>query len=515
MKPILIKKLLFISLFISTAFGIQKPIWVTNYGIDPKYSKSSYYFGYSVAEGTNQEARQRSSDDARYELASKLIVDIKGFTKSRVTESKVGIDEYFENVVESSSKLSLPATDMEFYVDHQAKVTHAYAFVEKNKLKDFYSKIIANQRETIANLARIAADNAESGQIIDAIERWLKVYSMFAEYKRISSISYLLGLSYDPIRQNGITLSLESINNEIEKLEKAPINSFAEAALLLIERLEKVSQGKLILISEPFTYGNSGLTSAFSIQLIKEIEIALAIQDSKLSIVQLKTAKESRVNPQALLTGWYVEQGNNLAISVYIVSTTTGKILSGAQVKIPLKLIERMGLSYKPRNFLQALADDRLLSEGELIDSELRLEAFLDKGRDRLIYTEGETPTIYVRVNRPVYLQIMYHLANGARTILLENYYISTVMVNHVIELPLSLEVVSPFGAETIQFTAQSKSFSPLQTRSVYFDNVLYTVIADDYKEYVSRTRGIRVKEREKDKMYSKEKYLQLVTIKR
>ena len=94
----------------------------------------------------------------------------------------------------------------------------------------------------------------------------------------------------------------------------------------------------------------------------------------------------------------------------------------------------------------------------------------------------------YVRVNMPSYIRFIYHLADGERTLLLDNYYIDESKVNMVYQIPEEFVCAAPFGAEFLQAFARTEAFEPLKTTGV--DG--YDMIDENLNEFLPRMRGFK-----------------------
>ena len=96
--------------------------------------------------------------------------------------------------------------------------------------------------------------------------------------------------------------------------------------------------------------------------------------------------------------------------------------------------------------------------------ADYRLKSGQNKGSQNLLYTEGETMKVFVRVNREAYIRLLYILADGRRTLLHDSYYIDQSKVNRVVEIPDEFECAPPFGAELLVVAARTEKFPLIQT---------------------------------------------------
>jgi len=118
---------------------------------------------------------------------------------------------------------------------------------------------------------------------------------------------------------------------------------------------------------------------------------------------------------------------------------------------------------------------------------------------------------LYVRVNTPTYLRFIYHLANGKRTPLYENYFIDKTKVNKTVELPDEFVCSSPFGVERLQIFASTKSFPELFTKSIEIEGVQYQILAEDLPDFLNQTRGFLKNKNQKVK--SAERVITVTTV--
>ena len=99
---------------------------------------------------------------------------------------------------------------------------------------------------------------------------------------------------------------------------------------------------------------------------------------------------------------------------------------------------------------------------------------------------------IFMRVNRPAYVRLVYVLAkNGMKVPLTQAYYIDDSKVNLAVEFPDTFEVSPPFGIEHIQGVAFTEKPMPLPTQKVVVDGEDYEIVSDT--QTLVKHRGIKV----------------------
>jgi len=150
--------------------------------------------------------------------------------------------------------------------------------------------------------------------------------------------------------------------------------------------------------------------------------------------------------------------------------------------------LRNVALSLKPQNFAEALSDQKVFGKDEIVGGGLSLEVWTNKGAENLVFTKGERMKIFLRVNLPCHVRFLYHLADGRRTVLLDDYYLDESKVNLVYEIPKEFECDAPYGAEVLQGFARTDKFDPVQTVNV--DG--YNFLAEDLEKFVTQQRGMK-----------------------
>ena len=93
----------------------------------------------------------------------------------------------------------------------------------------------------------------------------------------------------------------------------------------------------------------------------------------------------------------------------------------------------------------------------------------------------------------PSYIRFIYHLADGSRNLLLDNYYIDQSKVNRVFPIPQTFIWAFPFCVEFLQIFAQTGKFEKLDTENI--DG--YAILKEDLDKLLTKTRGFKKKKPE------------------
>lgn len=208
-----------------------------------------------------------------------------------------------------------------------------------------------------------------------------------------------------------------------------------------------------------------------------------------------------------MLSGTYWEEGDFLKFISVLKDLNTSKTMASAENRIPKSWLQANKIELKPENFEEALLRQKVMTKDEIIGGGLLLNVWTNKGDDNLLFTEGEIMKLSVRVNHECYLRFIYYFADGTKTLLEDNYYISSDLVNKVVTLPTDYKCFPPFGAETLQVVAQNERFEPLEIK----EENGYKIIVKNTQEVVNTIRGFK---KDSDQKLFAEKRLTISTIK-
>ena len=138
------------------------------------------------------------------------------------------------------------------------------------------------------------------------------------------------------------------------------------------------------------------------------------------------------------------------------------------------------GMQIVPANLKQARShhaafEDKLTILETVTAGSLVVDLATDRG-DKASYKEGETMTVYCKVNEPAFIRLLYRLENGKYSVLYENFVIGPTSVNREVEID-KFVCTPPFGTESLLVQASRERFSPLKT--VEEDGYYFLMIHD------------------------------------
>jgi hypothetical protein len=164
------------------------------------------------------------------------------------------------------------------------------------------------------------------------------------------------------------------------------------------------------------------------------------------------------------------------------------RTVASGEAAVDDQVLQKSGLKLEPQNFQAALSDQKQFDSAEVVGGGLTLEVWTNKGSEDLMFTRGERMQAYVRVNMPCHVRFIYHLADGKRALLLNDYFIDESKVNVVYPIPGEFVCDAPFGVEFLQAFARTEQFDPVQTREVDGNNVL----VEDLEGFLVNQRGMK-----------------------
>ncbi len=493
----------------SLAFALETPDWVKNYGKSARYPDAMYLTGFGMdklgKDKDRAKSMQRATESAKGNLIQRVRVSIQSTVGSQVIEKGQAISSYFSSATQSSSSLEIQGLTVETYYDDGDDISYAFAYASRRNLSAVYQDRATKLRGEIRQHVESGKRFEESGEKTKALEEYLACYSLFRQLEEAQAILTAVGSSmneaFDELEKTvkKDELSISAVREAVQRLIQRPIGSSEDLAWYLARCLSEQLDAKSIsVLVTPFSYQDSKMASQFS-RYFKQVfeskvnEVAKWTPVQQVEVQQPKTRNVSQEVAQAsgaqfVLRGTYWELPGRVKIIATIQRVSDLKTVGSAEVVLDSTILQKSGQSLKPENFLKALSDQKQFNKDEVIGGGLSLEVWTNKGSDDLIFTKGEKMQIYVRVNMPTHLRFLYHLADGRRTVLVDDYYIDESKVNQVYPIPEEFECDSPYGAEVLQAFARTEPFEPLETVTAEG----YKFLKEDLDKFLSSTRGMK-----------------------
>lgn len=501
MKGLLRSGLFFLLIVLFTSspriYAKDLPDWVRNYGKSSRYPELIYLTGFGMAgESAGVDAagcRELALQAARSDLIRKIRVDIQASLKTMEQERDQAYSASVVSISESRSALRIEGLESLSYKDEGKQTCYALAHARREKLIASY---LGRIRTLLADVNRLKTEgdrHKTTEKLEEALDAYLACTPLLRQVEELQTLIAAISSSTDLLKDEAAPTSAADlaveIKGKVSALIARPVKTPADAAWQLAVMLYKQKAIVANLKVVPLTYERTGMASPFSHYFRELLEQKMA-KLAKWRPPAVKTGVDSAIHPESgtILAGSYWKRDANLLLIAGVRDVKTGQLVAGAEVSCPLAAIEAEKQNIRPQNFEQALKDQDIFSSGEITDGGMALDVWTTKGREHLTFTRGERLQIFIRVNQAAYIRFVYHLADGQRVLLLDNYYIASSQINKLFKLPYDFECDAPFGAEVLQAFASSSKFEPAITRH----EGDYDIITEELKQFVQKTRGLK-----------------------
>lgn len=477
---------LFISFLSASA---EEPEWVSRSGKSPAFPETQFLTGYGAASAgsgiSKEQAEQSALENARKNLIEKISISITSVTTAKTEEAGDKYSSFFNSAVQSASNLDIQGLGSERYYNNN--IAYAFVYVKREALQSTYQQKINSLKNELESKLKIAKSLETQNKATPALNEYLSCMPVVRRLEEAQTIFAFVKLSNTltelekSASANEITSA--SIREAISKLTQKPITSIDDLAWYLAfqlkEQVERKNQAAPAIFVTPLFFQDTKMGSSFSRYFNQVLEQKIG-EAAQWNVVQ--------ANAPMILTGSYWEQPEKIKFIVTVRTVNEGKILASAEASVDAKVIASTGKNLKPENIQSALLDQKIFAQGESAGGGLSLEAWTNKQTQGNLFTENERMTVTVRVNMPCYLRFIYHMADGSRILLLNEYFIDQSKVNLAYQIPTEFECSPPFGSEVLQIFARTEKFEPVATKSI--DG--YDYLAEDLQKFVVKTRGMK-----------------------
>ncbi|MCS7005389.1 MAG: DUF4384 domain-containing protein [Cytophagales bacterium] len=471
----------------------EKPNWIDYRERLANYPESQYLIGYSaqvIPKGEDlHQFLDKQKAAARTELSQSVQVNIKSISMMNIENLDAKTHEYFQNISSAYTNVDIAGLKTETYYDEKKGIAYAFCYAKKMQVRESTYAKLSNYLSAMQQKIATAQNFAQKGQKQLALKTYMEIYPLYAEIENLHTLLIALGARNNDLGIEQYQAEKEKVRSEIEMLAQSEMEDLEDAAFFIANSLklqkENGLQGTIRLL--PLTYADSEIASHFSRRFQTELENKLVtvggFRVSSQAIPSSGTYKE-----EYTLTGTYRDENNSLKIKVVLRESQSKQAIAAAEARIPLSYLAQNKIEFKPENFDEIYNQAKEFQKGQISGGGLQVQIWTNKGESNLIFVKGERMKLYVKANRECFLRVIYHLADGEKVLLLDNYYVSPENVNKVYELPYEFECSEPFGVETLQLNAQTQAFEPLQTETIYG----YKFIREDFKNTLVKTRGFK-----------------------
>ena len=499
---------LLLALLGALAFA-QKPDWVKSGGTGSQFPDQLYLTGFGMCKVSKEfdkaRSQQRAIEVARGYLAQRIKVRIQSKVGSAVIEQNSQITSYFTNATQSISSLEIQGVGVQTSYDDGEEMSYALAAVPRDRLATLYGEKEAALRKEIRQHLATGKQIEESGSKTKALDEYLACYPLFRELEEAQAILLVARTAANDtfeelegkVAKEEVTLS--EVREAVRRVVQKPINSIEDLgwniAYCLKEQLG-VDTAKVLIA--PFTFQDTRMGSPFARYFKQVLESKLTEVAKWSPMQQAETVQPRGLNisrdvaiasgARFVLKGTYWKQQGGVKVIASLQQVSDSRTVGSYEAIVDERVVQASRLSLEPQNFQVALSDQKHFDSAEVVGGGLTLEVWTNKGTEDLIYTRGERMQAYVRVNMPCHVRFIYHLADGKRALLLDDYYVDESKVNLVYPIPGEFECDAPFGAEFLQAFARTEKFDAIQTKSV--DG--YSILVEDLEGFLVNQRGMK-----------------------
>lgn len=476
----------------------KTPDWLNYDQRESMFPSNKYVIGfasdqYSPSDDLKELEKQLQSD-ARTQLVESIKVDIRSMAISQMITHNEEAQSSFRRTSVSLSNVELQGLKNKVYFDKRNKQAFVITFAEKGKISELYRNKITSKKARVEQNLSNAATYLEQKDKQNALKSYYSCMPLFREIEEAQTLIITFeGVNNDAAHLHFAainTLKLK-VNKQIKELQSSKDLNIDDAALLIAMglRFQADTISREIRLNN-FTFQDTKMASTFSKRFTRSLESKLSSNNFNVNIHQTSMLDNVDESEYYNMLGTYWEEGENIKIIANIRDAASGKTIASSEASIPKSYFTSNNIAYKPGNYDNAIKSLVQFNNEKQPSGGLLVDISTNKGSDGLIFSKDEEMKLYVRANKACYIRFMYHLADGSKVLLFDNYYISNAMANQVIEIPETFVCAEPFGVETLQLNAQTKEFTPLSTKLEYG----YAFIVEDLKQVLFKTRGFKAK---------------------
>jgi len=475
-----------ILLFSSVTLFATQPEWVKSYGTHTPYPSSHYITGFSMIDRDESQSDVLAKEKAIADLSGKIQTMV--FSEITLKEFDDGSNYNSSASIITKNTVNISVSGVEYLIHQDQNNSYALAFVSREDLsRDYSDKGLMILTEIISTkiMAKDFIDKKDSNSAFKELYKietdFINFYEQYSLLNSINSNNQFFRAieSFNSLEDvKRIEMEITLLMNDLEERSVSTLSEAINKISLILLR-QDIKGGNISLA--PLNYETTGFSSEFG-------RYASSLLETEL----IKNLHPG--NMKTIIRGNYWEEENTINLRVLVINEDGNKIgqssVSFQRSTIPAKY------SLKPQNFEESMIALREFADGAITDGGINIGIWTNKGRDNdsLVYEEGETLELFMRVNQPAFLQITYKLATGENILLENSFYIGIDKVNRAVKLPYDFEVTSPLGIEQLIVTAYSVEPPRANTVMKTIDGESYEVFATD-SEITAMTRGIKRKQ--------------------
>ena len=478
------------------------------------YPSSEYLVGVSEGPGTVETLM----DQAENQLSKKIFDKVRYIINENENDwlAYNRVREHYSTVIQSSVKSKLKG--IREYYPSTAPDAYVIVYVKRDMLQQIYTDEAADLRQEINDLLHKAQVIENAGDLSDAAKIYLSTYRLYEALKEAELIQ--LGAAYitppkafsklsdaaGGVAKADLMMSHKKVVTKVEKIAPQTIININDVARVTAYQFQQQSSDWGTKVkAEELTYDSFNVVSPSSTPFLEALTSELKWHRSlpMRGFQPLREVHKAESQDEHLqFFGGYWADGDKITLRTTLRDIATGEFKAAAVVRFSESQRRDKDIALKPGNLEQFDQDWKLFNPPEktpieevpqveeapqttetsptevspeeslvnpkvFADNGLVVEIATDRGTGPVIYTEGETMTVFARANQEVYIRLIYILADGKRTLLLDNHHISSEMTNQSLEIG-KFVCTPPFGAEQLHVYAKREAFPDLAPGQTY-----------------------------------------------
>ena len=497
------------------------------------YPSSEYLVGVSEGPGIVEVLMGRAEAQLSKKIFDKVRYVISENEGNWLAYNRVR--EHYGTVIQSSVRSKLKG--IREYYPPTAPDIYFIVYVKRNELKRIYADEADDLRQEINDILHKAQVIENAGDLSDAAKIYLSTYRLYETLKEAELIQ--LGAEYTTpdgafaqltdaaagIAKADLTMSHGEVIAKIAKIAPQTIININDVARVTAYQFQQQSSDwETKVKTEELTYDSFNVVSLSSTSFLQALTDELKWHRSP-PMRGFQPLREERdiQSEDALLQffGGYWADGDRITLRATLRDIATGEFKASAVVQFNESQRRDKDILLKPDNFEQFNQDwelfnpvkETLIEEGPQQIEEapqtvedspeeslvrpkvfasdgLIIEIATDRGTGPVVYTEGEIMTVFARTNQEAHIRLIYILADGKRTLLLENYHIDSEVINQSLEIG-KFTCTPPFGAEQLHVYAKQEPFPDLAPGETYEeDGYMYLTPMRGFQPFKPQPEG-------------------------
>lgn len=491
MKLLLATTLLVFILFPATGIA-QSPAWIPFASRNATYPDDKYLTAFKSQTFDKKEDSEKILSDlimlSRSDISDQIRINIQSTASYQVQNVNSVTNEIFKLQSQSLSEASLSGLKTETYLDKKESEVYVLSFIKISDLLQQCSARAENTKQKLVSQMSIAERLSSESNLEEASNAYNQCYPLLRSLENDGAIMAAYG-------DNQINLSFSeletNLRNGVSNFQKNRSFTLDEVVFLIAKGLYKQMEAQQI--NEPvemgsFSFQDTKAGSSFSLLLSESLSQKMTKNGFQILQNEYGKILLSDQRKKYSVIGTYWEEYPMLKLVVNIYQKPDNIIVASMEEKMSIQWFSEHRIIYKPENLELALQRQNELEKNDFISDDLNIDVWTNRGTELPTFGKDDSMFIYMTANKPCFLRLIYLLADGEKTLLIDNFRVSEDMTNKIITYPEVFICDEPFGSEVIQVMAQTAPFEQLRVYQQYG----YTMIKDDVPAIMMNYRGMR-----------------------